>query len=115
MSDQPENTLDRIISERRAKAATLRGHGSDPYRNDVGPSTSLAAVRKRYEGTKPTEAPKEKGIQPIDGEMLRVGGRVTAKRGMGKTVFAPIRDTYGPFGPTSTESAAVIPLADVPV
>jgi lysyl-tRNA synthetase, class II len=95
MSDQPENTLDRIISERRAKAATLRGNGSDPYRNDVGPSTSLAAVRKRYEHTKPTEAPKEKGIQPIDGEMLRVGGRVTAKRGMGKTVFAPIRDTSG--------------------
>jgi lysyl-tRNA synthetase class 2 len=95
MSDQPENTLDRIISERRAKAATLRGHGADPYRNDVGPSTALAAVRKRYEGTKPTEAPKEKGIQPIDGEMLRVAGRVTAKRGMGKTVFAPIRDTSG--------------------
>jgi lysyl-tRNA synthetase class 2 len=95
MSDQPENTLDRIISERRAKAATLRSHGSDPYRNDVGPSTMLAAVRKRYESTKPTEAPKEKGIVPIDGEMLRVGGRVTAKRGMGKTVFAPIRDSSG--------------------
>jgi lysyl-tRNA synthetase class 2 len=95
MSDQPENTLDRIINERRAKAATLRSHGSDPYRNDVGPSTTLAAVRKRYEGTKPTEAPKEKGITPIDGEVLRVGGRVTAKRGMGKTVFAPIRDSSG--------------------
>ena len=95
MSDQPENTLDRIISERRGKAATLRSHGSDPYRNDVGPSTTLAAVRKRYDGTKPAEAPKEKGIHPIDGEMLRVGGRVTAKRGMGKTVFAPIRDSSG--------------------
>jgi lysyl-tRNA synthetase class 2 len=95
MSDQPENTLDRIISERRAKAATLRGHGADPYRNDVGPSTSLAAVRNRYDGTKPTEAPKEKGITPIDGEVLRVGGRITAKRGMGKTVFAPIRDSSG--------------------
>ncbi|MBV8760827.1 MAG: lysine--tRNA ligase [Deltaproteobacteria bacterium] len=97
MSDQPENTLDRIIQERRAKAASLRAAGSDPYRNDVGPSTPLAAVRQRYEGTKPTpgDQPKEKGIVPIDGEVLRVGGRVVAKRGMGKTVFAPIRDSSG--------------------
>jgi lysyl-tRNA synthetase class 2 len=96
---QPDNTLDRIISERRAKAATLRQAGSDPYRNDVGPSTTLAAVRKRYEATKPAAAPegapKEKGIKAIDGETLRVAGRIVAKRGMGKTVFAPIRDSSG--------------------
>ena len=38
---------------------------------------------------------KDEGITPIDGEPLRVAGRVMAKRGMGKTVFAPIRDSSG--------------------
>ena len=90
---QPEKTLDRIIQERREKAHALRASGSHPYRNDVGPQISLAEVRARYEATKPTAPPEGKGIIPIDGELLRVAGRVMAKRGMGKTVFAPIRDT----------------------
>ncbi len=94
----PEKTLDRIIQERRDKATALRARGADPYRNDVGPSNSLAEVRARYAATKPPEssdAPKEKGIRPIDGETMRVGGRVQVKRGMGKTVFAPIVDGSG--------------------
>jgi len=104
--DSPESTLDRIIGERRAKATTLRAAGSDPYRNDLGPAITLAEVRAKYEPTKPPpppppdpSAPKVKAppeaITPIDGTPLRVGGRVMVKRGMGKTVFAPIRDTTG--------------------
>jgi len=83
------------MKERREKAASLRGKGHHPYRNDVGPTTTLAAVRARYAATKPEAPPAEKGIHPIDGETLRVAGRVMNKRGMGKTVFAPIRDTTG--------------------
>jgi lysyl-tRNA synthetase, class II len=105
-SDTPgtEGTLERIIGERRAKAAALRARGADPYRNDVGPTTTLAAVRARDAATKPEPAASKgapakgearPGIQPIDGEDLRVAGRVLTKRGMGKTVFAPIRDTTG--------------------
>ncbi len=91
-----ESTLERIIGERREKAGALRTAGSDPYRNDLGPGISLAAVREKYAPTKPTEAPaKDAGITPIDGETLRVAGRVMVKRGMGKTLFAPIRDTTG--------------------
>jgi lysyl-tRNA synthetase class 2 len=105
---QPEGTLERIIGERRAKAAAMRAQGTDPYRNDVFPETSLADVRARYEATKP--APQEAaergapapgpvkdkpGIVPIDGLTLRVGGRAMNKRGMGKTVFVPLRDTSG--------------------
>ena len=99
MSEQPEKTLDRIMSERREKANALRSAGSHPFRNDVGPTTTLAAVRARYAETKPAppdpSAPREKGakIVPIDGDVVRVAGRVMTKRGMGKTVFAPIRDT----------------------
>ena len=92
-SPSPESTLDRIMQERREKASALRARGSDPYRNDIGPDTTLAAVRARYESTKPTTPPEGKGIVPIDGETLRVGGRVLAKRGMGKTMFVPVRDT----------------------
>jgi len=111
--EQPESTLDRIMGERREKAAALRAAGSDPYRNDLGPKVTLAEVRATYEPTKPPPPPKdaprepkgekgekgEKGgdvtITPIDGTPLRVAGRVMAKRGFGKTVFAPIRDTSG--------------------
>src|SRR6478735_1181632 len=93
--EPPESTLERIINERRGKAAALRAKGSDPYRNDVGPTTTLAAVRAKYAATKPSAPPTEKGIQPIDGVVQRVAGRVMTKRGMGKTVFAPVRDTSG--------------------
>jgi len=91
----PEKTLDRIIQERRDKAAALKAHGSDPYRNDLGPNISLADLRARYAATKPTEPPATKGITPIDGDVHRVAGRVMVKRGMGKTVFAPIVDGSG--------------------
>ncbi len=104
-SEPPEKTLDRIMQERRDKGAALRAAGSDPYRNDIAPATTLAAVRERYASTKPEAhdpaapkvegAAKPKGITPIDGELLRVAGRAMVKRGMGKTVFAPIRDATG--------------------
>ncbi|HEX2685286.1 MAG TPA: lysine--tRNA ligase [Kofleriaceae bacterium] len=111
-TEQPENTLDRIMEERRAKAKALRDAGSDPYRNDIGPATSLAEVRARYQAIKPpsTEpsAPGRKGpkaekgekgdgegITPIDGEIHRVAGRAIGKRGFGKTVFVPLRDATG--------------------
>jgi lysyl-tRNA synthetase class 2 len=91
----PESTLDRIIHERRDKAAALRAHGSDPYRNDVGPNVALAELRAKYAATKPEKPPAEKGIVPVDAAIHRVAGRVMAKRGMGKTVFAPIADGGG--------------------
>jgi lysyl-tRNA synthetase class 2 len=101
--EQPESTLERIMDERRGKARSLREAGSDPYRNDLGPAAAIADVRARYEPTRPAPepaepgAPKKKGapIAPIDGTPLRVAGRVMARRGMGKTVFAPIRDATG--------------------
>ena len=93
---KPEGTLDRIMGERRAKAEALRAAGSDPYRNDIAPTISLHAVRERYASTKPAEgAPASETIVPIDNAVLRVAGRVMVKRGSGKMVFAPLRDTTG--------------------
>ncbi|HEY0477747.1 MAG TPA: lysine--tRNA ligase [Kofleriaceae bacterium] len=110
--EQPETTLDRIMDERRAKAQALRdGAKSDPYRNDIGPAISLAEVRARYQATRPAPAEpaavpgdkaarpdksdKPEGITPIDGAIHRVAGRAMGKRGFGKTVFVPLRDTTG--------------------
>src|SRR5678815_5379172 len=88
MSDHeaPESTLERIIHERREKAAALRAQGVHPYRNDIRPTISLGAVRERYTARKPE----------TDGEILRVAGRVLNKRVVSKKlVFAPIRDATG--------------------
>jgi lysyl-tRNA synthetase, class II len=97
--ERTEPTLERIISERRDKGGALRAAGHDPYRNDIRPSISLADVRARYQATKPADgsapAAKDAGITPIDNDVVRVAGRVMTKRGFGKTVFVPIRDTSG--------------------
>src|SRR5574338_1268692 len=92
--EPPESTLERIMHERREKAAKLRELGAHRYRNDVGPTTTLGAVRAKYAPTKP-ETPAS-SMAPIDGEVLRVAGRVMNKRAVSKKlVFAPIRDTTG--------------------
>ena len=93
---EPESTLDRIMSERQAKADKLRAAGRNPYGNQLRPTSTAAEVRARYAPTKPT-APPEKGagIVPIDGAPVALAGRVVARRGFGKTVFVPVRDSSG--------------------
>ena len=92
-SSNGESTLERIIAERREKATELRELGRNPYRNDFTPTHHLGEVRERYGTTRPAEpAP---GIEPVDNETLRLAGRVIARRGFGKTVFAPIQDRGG--------------------
>ncbi|WP_428266801.1 lysine--tRNA ligase [Haliangium sp.] len=90
---RPEHTLERIVGERRDKANELRARGHNPYRNDFAPTHSCAAVRARYQDTQPAEPTP--GIQPVDGDVVRLAGRVVARRGFGKTVFAPLRDGSG--------------------
>ncbi|HUH00456.1 MAG TPA: lysine--tRNA ligase [Kofleriaceae bacterium] len=87
------STEERIVEERREKAAQLRGLGRNPYRNDWRPSHSCGEIRGKYAETQP-EVPAA-GIHPVDDSTYRLAGRVTAKRGFGKTVFAPIRDHSG--------------------
>ena len=109
----PTSTLDRIMSERQAKADKLRALGRNPYGNQLRPTTTAAEIRARYAPTKPEPQPKapkdpaapkpEKGdktdkgagITPIDGTDVALAGRVVARRGFGKTVFVPVRDTTG--------------------
>jgi lysyl-tRNA synthetase class 2 len=97
-SQDSEQTLRRIMEERRGKAEALRQAGQHPYRNDFQPTHACAALRGRYQGTqRAAEGAAEPGpgIQPVDGEVVRVAGRLMARRGFGKTVFAPLRDASG--------------------
>jgi lysyl-tRNA synthetase class 2 len=94
--------LDRIIAERRDKGAAMRAAGQHPYASGWKPDTTCLAVRQGYEGTRKAPAPApapgskpDRTIKPIDGQVYRLAGRVVAKRGFGKTVFAPLRDATG--------------------
>ena len=93
--DSPEY-LEKIMSERRRKAEAMRAAGQNPWANDWRPDSSVAAIRKGYEGTKPAEsAEKKKEIVPIDDQIYRIAGRAVGKRSFGKTIFVPLRDTTG--------------------
>jgi lysyl-tRNA synthetase, class II len=99
-SSGDDGFLGRNMAERRAKAARLRDAGHNPYRNDIRPTHTCAEVRARYESTRPAadaagQGERGGGITPVDGEVVRLAGRAVARRGMGKTVFLPIRDGSG--------------------
>jgi lysyl-tRNA synthetase, class II len=70
---EPENEL---IAQRRAKLEALRDHKVEPYGGGFEPSGSIAEVRERFR----------------EGEILRVAGRITAHRDMGKSHFLDLRD-----------------------
>ncbi len=88
-----DDYLEQMIAERRRKAESLRALGHSPFANDFKPDTTLAKIRSGYEGTRPPAPHKQ--ITPVDAEVYRVAGRVMARRGFGKTTFAPIRDGSG--------------------
>jgi len=98
-----DGSLGRMMGERREKASRLRQAGHNPYRNDIRPTHTCAEVRARYEPTRPAADPAptgerpagERGIVPVDGQVVRLAGRAVARRGFGKTVFLPIRDGSG--------------------
>ena len=72
MSEQPpEKTLDRIIQERREKGQALRQAGSDPYRNDVVPTTTIADVRAWYPKARPRSPARP--FWPISGLAITPG------------------------------------------
>ena len=85
--------LEQMMGERRRKAEAMRAAGINPYPNDWKPDTTIDKIRRGYEGTRP--ATPHKQIAPVDDQVYRIAGRVMAKRGFGKTTFAPVRDGSG--------------------
>jgi lysyl-tRNA synthetase class 2 len=82
---------ERLIQQRIAKAERIRARGDEPYKYVYDRSSTLAEARARFEAL---EAGAAEGDQPAT-EPLRLGGRVTAMRDMGKSRFADLRDESG--------------------
>jgi lysyl-tRNA synthetase class II len=68
-----------LIEQRRAKLASLRGKGIDPFRNKFTPTETCAAARAAY----------------AEGREVKLAGRITAHRDMGKSMFLDLRDQSG--------------------
>lgn len=68
-----------LIEQRKAKLASLRAKGIDPFQNKFTPSESCAAARANY----------------TEGRPVAVAGRITAHRDMGKSMFIDVKDQSG--------------------
>ena len=68
-----------LIEQRKAKLASLRAKGIDPFQNKFTPSETCAAARAAY----------------AEGRETKLAGRITAHRDMGKSMFIDIRDQSG--------------------
>jgi lysyl-tRNA synthetase, class II len=68
-----------LIALRRKKLDALRAKGVDPFGGGFDVTGSIADVREKFK----------------EGETLRVAGRITAHRDMGKSHFLDLRDATG--------------------
>src|SRR5437899_8750761 len=68
-----------LIEQRKAKLASLRSKGVDPFKNKFRPTEKCAEARANY----------------VEGREVSVAGRVTAHRDMGKSMFIDVRDQTG--------------------
>jgi lysyl-tRNA synthetase class 2 len=68
-----------LIEQRKAKLASLRAKGNDPFKNKFTPTEKCATARAQY----------------VEGREVSVAGRVTAHRDMGKSMFIDVRDQTG--------------------
>jgi lysyl-tRNA synthetase, class II len=87
MSSEPEEKEGSDhLSERRGKLGRLRDAGVEPFPHSFGDRTEIAVVRERY-------AELADGAETDD--RVRIAGRLTARRGMGKASFLDLRDGTG--------------------
>jgi lysyl-tRNA synthetase class 2 len=68
-----------MIEQRKAKLASLRAKGIDPFKNKFAPAETCTAARANY----------------AEGREVALAGRITAHRDMGKSMFLDIRDQSG--------------------
>ena len=81
-----EGGLEALIAERRAKARALREAGVNPFPARFPARTDIASVRAAHEDL----APGDTGA-----EVVRVAGRLAARRGQGKVAFLDLDDRSG--------------------
>src|SRR5208282_227395 len=68
-----------LIEQRKAKLASLRAKGIDPFKNKFTPAETCRQARDHY----------------VEGREVSVAGRITAHRDMGKSMFIDVRDQSG--------------------
>jgi lysyl-tRNA synthetase, class II len=73
-----------LIEQRKAKLASLRGKGIDPFKNKFTPDRSCDEARSKFDRGELPEAAR-----------VSVAGRITAHRDMGKSIFLDVRDQSG--------------------
>ena len=73
-----------LIEQRKAKLASLRGKGIDPFKNKFTPDSTCDNARSKF----------DKGEVP-EGARFSVAGRITSHRDMGKSIFIDVRDQSG--------------------
>lgn len=76
---QPQSTEAELIAVRREKLAKLRELGVDPFGSRFEVSTTPAELKADF----------------AEGRQVRIAGRLTAVRDMGKSVFFQIGDVHG--------------------
>ncbi|KAA9133194.1 lysine--tRNA ligase [Marinihelvus fidelis] len=84
-SAAPEDN--RLVAERRAKLTALRDAGQ-AFPNDFRPNTTAKAVIEQYDGL------DDEALEAVTDEFA-VGGRMMAKRVMGKIAFIRLQDASG--------------------
>ncbi len=82
VADEPEENLSELLQVRRDKLNALVSEGNDPY------------LETKYERTAWTEE-IQSSFETMEGATVSIAGRIMAKRGMGKAIFADIRDDRG--------------------
>jgi lysyl-tRNA synthetase class 2 len=78
-SSQPQSTEAELIAVRREKLERLRELGIDPFGAAFETDTTPAELRSNFE----------------DGRKVRIAGRITALRDMGKSCFFQLGDIHG--------------------
>jgi len=89
VADRPDaegSGLERLVTERRAKADALRARGIDPFPRAFPGRVAIASVREANAAL----AAGEESAAPV-----RVAGRLTARRGQGKVAFCDLEDRDG--------------------
>jgi len=86
VNEEPERERSDLLAGRRAKLERLREQGIEPYPHGFADRTEIAAVRGAHEGLEPGEETDHRS---------RVAGRLTARRGHGKTSFLDLKDGTG--------------------
>ncbi|MFM7806128.1 MAG: amino acid--tRNA ligase-related protein, partial [Verrucomicrobiota bacterium] len=87
-----------LIEQRRRNLEGLRARGVDPFRNSFWPDAQCGTVRAelaRWAEWSKSPEPKGDPVGLPEGTRVRLAGRITAHRDMGKSQFLDLRDVSG--------------------